>query len=146
MAGSQSFSKRVLIPLSVIALTVSGLSVMGLSLWRMGGTSSASNSSTNTAPTADSSPVTANGYLPVNVFNGSEVPGLARKTASTLQEKNWTVNTIGNWSGAKVKQSTIFYPADAKDSATALAAELKVQYKPAASSMSQSELTYVIAQ
>lgn len=118
---------------------------MGLSLWRMGG-SSTSSGATNTAPTTDSSPVTANGYLPVNVFNGSDVPGLARQTASKLQEKNWTVNTIGNWAGAKVKQSTIYYPSDAKDSAAALAAELKVKYQPAVSSMSQSELTYVIAQ
>jgi len=142
MAGSQSFSKRVLIPLGAIALTVSGLSVMGLSLWHIGSTASGTST---TATTSTTSVVTANGYLPVNVFNGSNVPGLARKAASKLEEKNWTVNTIGNWTGAKLKTSTIFYPADAKDSATALAAQLKVDFKPAASSMSQSELTYVIA-
>ena len=144
MAGSQSFSKRVLVPFGVIALTVSGLLVMGLSLWSMGNSSATATSTT--APISAGSTITANGYLPVNVFNGSDVPGLARKAASKLEEKNWTVNTIGNWAGAKVKQSTIFYPVDARDSATALAAQLKVQFKPAASSMSQSELTYVIAQ
>ena len=144
MAESQSFSQRVLVPLGVIALTVSGLSIMGLSLWNMGSASSASATSTNSVSTTEDM-LTANGYLPVNVFNASDVPGLARKAASKLQEQNWTVNTIGNWSGAKVKESTIFYPADAKDSAAALAAQVKVGYKPAASSMSQSELTYVIA-
>ena len=144
MAGHQSFSKRVLVPLAVIAFTVSGLSVMGLSLWNMKTTSAAP--STDQTPTTDSSPVTANGYLPVNVFNSSAVPGLARKMATTLEEQNWTVKTIGNWSGEKVKQSTVFYPSDGKDSGVALAAQLGAQLKIATSSMSQTELTYVIVQ
>jgi len=146
MAGSQSFSKRVLVPFGVMALTVGGLSVMGVSLWRMGESPASASSSGTAQSNAGSAVVTANGYLPVNVFNGSEVPGLARKAASHLQETNWTVNTIGNWSGPKVAQSTVFYPIGAKDSALALATQLGVQLKGTTSTMSQTELTYVIAQ
>jgi len=145
MAGSQSFSKRVLIPLGAISLTVAGLSVMGMALWNMGDASSITTGPAATGSSSPSAPATTNGYLPVNVFNSSDISGLARKTASQLQEQNWTVKTIGNWSGITVQQSTVFYPADEKDSAVALAAELRVQMKVATSSMSQSELTYVIA-
>jgi hypothetical protein len=45
-----------------------------------------------------------------------------------------------------VQQSTIFYPSDAKDSAVALAAQVGAQLKAATSSMSQTELTFVITQ
>jgi hypothetical protein len=144
MGGRQSFSKRVLVPLAVIAATVSGLSVMGLSLWNMNSTSAASAS--NTASQPASSPEAVPEYLPINVFNGSSVPGLARKMATTLEEKDWVVKTIANWSGQKVQQSTIFYPSDAKDSAVALAAQVGAQLKAATSSMSQTELTFVITQ
>jgi LytR cell envelope-related transcriptional attenuator len=144
MAVTQSFTKRVLIPLGAIALTVSGLTVMGLSLWNLQSVPSASVG-TSASDTADNSLLGTNGYLPVNVFNGSQVPGLARTTADTLQRQNWTINTIGNWSGATIDQSTVFYPAGNKASAVALAALLQVQVKPAENSMSQSELTYIVA-
>jgi hypothetical protein len=102
--------------------------------------------STKATPTP-TIPVTAvTEYVPVNVFNGSSVPGLARKMAGTLEEKDWVVKTIANWSGQKVQQSTIFYPIDAKGSAVALAAQVGAQLKVATSSMSQTELTFVVAQ
>jgi len=144
MGGRQSFSKRVLVPLAVIATTVGGLSAMGLSLWNMNNTSTVSASRTVSQPT-DTPEVVAE-YVPVNVFNGSSVPGLARKMATTLEENRWVVKTIANWSGQKVQQSTIFYPVDAKDSAIALAAQVGAQLKASTSSMSQSELTFVITQ
>jgi hypothetical protein len=144
MGGRQSFSKRVLVPLAVIAATVGGLSVMGLSLWNMNNTSTVSAS--NTAPQPTSTPEATPEYVPVNVFNGSTVPGLARKMATTLEENRWVVKTIANWYGQKVQQSTIFYPVDAKDSAIALAAQVGAQLKASTSSMSQSELTFVITQ
>lgn len=89
---------------------------------------------------------TANGFLPVTVLNGSKVPGLARKTASQLELDNWTIRSIGNWSGAKLKQSTIFYPKDAKDSATALAKVVQANVEPASNELAQTALTYVIVQ
>jgi len=145
MGGRQSFSKRVLLPLAVIAATVSGLSIMGLSLWNMPSTSVPVRVS-NTTPRQTTSPAPVNEYLPVNVFNASSVPGLARKMASTLKENEWVVKTIANWSGQKVQDSTIFYPMDAKDSAIALAAQVGAQLKVATKSMSQTELTFVITQ
>jgi hypothetical protein len=66
--------------------------------------------------------------------------------ATTLEENEWVVKTIANWSGEKVQQSTIFYPVDAKDSAVALAAQVGAQLKSSTSSMSQTELTFVITQ
>ena len=144
MGGRQSFSKRVLVPLAVIVATVGGLSVMGLSLWNMNNASTVSAS--NTAPQPTSTPEATPEYVPVNVFNGSSIPGLARKMATTLEENEWVVKTIANWSGEKVQQSTIFYPVDAKDSAVALAAQVGAQLKSSTSSMSQTELTFVITQ
>ena len=145
MAGSQSFTKRVLVPLLTIVLTVSSLAVVGLSLLNVSSGSSVVTSTSSQAPTPVATSVTGNGYLPVSVFNGSTIAGLARKRASKLEELNWTVATIGNWTGPKVKQSTLFYPANAKDSALALAAQINVRLESAPTSLSQTELTYVIA-
>jgi LytR cell envelope-related transcriptional attenuator len=144
MAGRQSFSKRVLVPLAVIVATVGGLSVMGLSLWNM--TSTSATQTNNSAPRPSSSAVNVSEYLPVNVFNGSSVPGLARKMASTLVEQQWVVKKIANWSGEKVQHSTVFYPSDAKDSADALAAQVGAFIKVATGTMSQTELTFVVTQ
>jgi hypothetical protein len=82
--------------------------------------------------------------LPVQVFNDSNVPGLARKTARELEKQNWTVHGIANWAGTSFKKSTVFYPADGRESAQALSAQWHVHIAPARSSMSDSELTYVL--
>ena len=145
MAGSQSFSKRVLIPLAIIALTVSGLCIVGLSLWHMSSAPLAATGPQDPTSATDAATFTPNGYLPVNVFNGSSTAGLARMAAGELEAKNWTVSTIGNWMGEKVGKSTIFYPSGAKDSALALSAQIHVRIEVASSAMSQSELTYVVA-
>jgi len=146
MAGSQSFGKRVLMPLVVICLTVGGLSTMGLSLWHMNSSTSSSGTMTASINNPATSTVASNGYLPVQVFNDSNVPGLARKTARELEKQNWTVHGIANWSGASFKKSTVFYPAAGRDSAQALSTQLHVNIAPARASMSDSELTYVLVQ
>ena len=89
---------------------------------------------------------TTNGYLPVTVLNASKVPGLARKTASQLEMNNWTIRSIGNWSGKSVQASVVYYPEGAKESATALAKEVSAKVFPAPSDLAQTTLTYVIAQ
>lgn len=119
---------------------------MGLSLWRMNSSTSSSGSATASNANSTVPTVAANGYLPVQVFNDSNVPGLARKTARELEKQNWTVHGIANWSGTSFKKSTVFYPSTGKESAQALSALFQVQIAPARSSMSESELTYVLVQ
>ena len=83
----------------------------------------------------------------VEVLNGTSTPGLAATYATKVRRAGWTVARVGNWSGAKVTATTIFYPAGFKASAQRLADELSGTQNLRASlgSMSSSVLTIVVA-
>lgn len=83
--------------------------------------------------TADSTP-TAGGdddapdqSQTVNVLNGTGAPGLASVAAGRLAAAGWTSPVPGNWAGAPVDASVVFYNGDAqRDDAEAVAAELGI--------------------
>ncbi len=137
MSGRQSFSKRVLIPLVVIIATVSGLAFFGTKLLNL----KAGPSSPVIVATESGKPVES---LAVLVLNGTTKSGLARVTADEISKKGWTIKTVGNYTGPKLKKTTIYYPAGYKDIAKNLAADAGGKIAKADASMSQSALTLVV--
>lgn len=63
----------------------------------------------------------------VNVLNGTGTPGLASVAAGRLASAGWTSALPGNWAGAPVDASVVFYNGAAqRDSAEAVAEELGI--------------------
>lgn len=138
----QSLSRRVVVPFLVIVLTVCGLGFGGYQLVSM---KFDSNSSTQTE--LPNLPDNGNGSstsLPVNVYNATKTSGLARERADYLTSRNWTIKTIGNWSGSKISRSTIFYPKGFRAAALELSAVVVAQVVPATPDMATDSLTYVL--
>lgn len=92
--------------------------------------SAAAESPTPTAPAAQ-----ADKSLAVGVYNGTGTAGLGNRVAATARSAGWTVSTIGNWGGAPVNASVVYYKSAAQEaSAKALAADVgiaNVQVAPA---------------
>ena len=102
--------------------------------------SSASKSASASAtPSAIPSGVTA-----VNVMNGTQTAGLAKTTADKLKANGWTIKEVGNWKGAGLAKSTVFYPAELESDAKKLAKEVKADVLEADPSLPQDVLTYVV--
>ena len=145
MSGQQSFQQRVLIPLVVIVGTVGVLAFLGSALMGLG--SSSNTASENPAPVStesvaalpsatdvatdaatplasDSASPSASpsaipsGITAVSVMNGTQTAGLAKSTADKLTASGWIIKEVGNWKGAGLAKSTIFYPADLETDAT----------------------------
>jgi LytR cell envelope-related transcriptional attenuator len=71
------------------------------------------------SPTATSSPTTlAPSKVTVNVQNGTARPGLARSTATKIENEGYNVGQVNN-AGSSFSKSTIFYRKGAKDEALA---------------------------
>ncbi|MFI6211828.1 LytR C-terminal domain-containing protein [Nocardia brasiliensis] len=93
---------------------------------------------TTTAPTTTGS--AAAKAVPVRVLNNSMIAGLAAKTAGQLTAEGWSVVETGNYPGANVPKTTVYYgnsPAD-KDAALAIADELGVTAEPKSSGLGES--------
>jgi hypothetical protein len=99
-----------------------------------------------TRPPTTTAPPTTGPKKPVAVLNGTNIVGLAARTATAVRAAGWTVAATGNWRGATVSTSTIFYPAGAEGSARRLASDLAgaQQVAPRLSGMSTTALTYVV--
>jgi hypothetical protein len=96
-------------------------------------------------PTTTPKPTTAP-KLPVAVRNGTTIRGLAAAFAVQVRGAGWTVTSIGNWTGARVSITTIYYPAGKKSSAQRLAQELSGSQviAPAPAGSSSANLTVVV--
>jgi len=139
MTGRPNFMDRVVKPLFVMVGTVVVLVSVGYGLFSL--KPSSSHSATPHAT------VTKNGIavMPeVIVLNASSTAGLARKRAEELKLQNWTISTIGNWSGPKLTMSTVYYPQGNLAAAKKLAKTFGGVVAHADSTMSTNSLTYVI--
>ncbi|WP_434992546.1 LytR C-terminal domain-containing protein [Arthrobacter sp. Ld5] len=77
--------------------------------------------------TADASSDTADRAQTVNVLNGTGSPGLATVAAARLSSAGWTSALPGNWAGAPVDASVVFYNGeDQRADAEAVAADLDI--------------------
>lgn len=56
---------------------------------------------------------------PLVVLNGGGIAGLAAQGEQAFQDAGWEVTEIGNYVGAALPQSTVFYPADDADAQAA---------------------------
>ena len=167
MSGQQSFQQRVTIPLVVILATVGGLAFIGSALMGLGGSSesatpqvtsvetSAPLTSDSAMPSVSASPtksasasatpsVIPSGVTAVAVMNGTQTAGLAKTTADKLKANGWTISEVGNWKGAGLAKSTVFYPPDLEADAKKLAKEVKADTLEADSTLPQNVLTYVV--
>ncbi|MEI6108608.1 MAG: LytR C-terminal domain-containing protein [Actinomycetes bacterium] len=153
MSGGQTFNQRVTIPVIVIVVTVVGLFLIGYKLWKYNPTAapitgssaapswspSAPSGTVSAAPTAD-----AAGRLPVFVYNGTTTPGLAKKVSEGLNNKNWVIKGLDNWSGQPLTKNTIFYPDGGKSSAEELAKQVGAVVLPTTPDMLQDALSLVV--
>ena len=159
MSGGQSFNQRVTIPLAVILATVGGLFLIGYKLWKFEPTSSVAQptASVSAAPSwspsalpSDSASAVpkadAAGRLPVIVLNGSETQGLAKTYGDDLNNKDWVIQSVDNWTGEPVTQNTIYYPTEGLASAEELAAETGAVLVESTPDMPQDALTLVVIQ
>lgn len=100
--------------------------------------SSPSATASTTAPTA-SRPA-------LDVLNDSRITGLAARASATFRSGGWVVAVTGNYRGADVPETTIFYPDGDKAAAAGLAAQFGIhRLAPASSGMSTSHLTVALA-
>ncbi|WP_280390416.1 LytR C-terminal domain-containing protein [Nocardia brasiliensis] len=101
-------------------------------------TSAVTTPPTTTVPTTTGS--AAAKAVPVRVLNNSMIAGLAAKTAGQLTAEGWSVVETGNYPGANVPKTTVYYgnsPGD-KDAALAIADELGVTAEPKSSGLGES--------
>jgi len=146
MSGSQSFSKRVVIPLLVIVVTVSGLGIVGIKLMGLHSKPVASAPVPSSSTTQPAPSVAPASDLAVVVLNGTQTPGLARTTADTLAHEGWVIESVGNWTGIAVAASTVYYPTGFESQAQKLADQQKAAIAPALATMNQASLTFIVIQ
>ncbi|UAK33610.1 LytR C-terminal domain-containing protein [Nocardia asteroides] len=92
--------------------------------------SSTARATVTSTPAASTS--TAARSVPVRVLNNSMVAGLAAKTADQLSASGWTIAGTGNYPGANIAKTTVYYgnsPGD-KEAAQAVADELDASVEP----------------
>ncbi|MGK8511517.1 LytR C-terminal domain-containing protein [Nocardia asiatica] len=90
--------------------------------------------------TAAATTTTAARAVPVRVLNNSMVAGLAAKTADQLSASGWTIAETGNYPGANIAKTTVFYgnsPGE-KEAAQAIADELGAAVAPKSSGIGDS--------
>jgi hypothetical protein len=114
------------------------------------GTPSASPTPTATATTTPSArparrtPTVRKGDTYVEVYNNSNVKGLAGRTATRAQQAGWNVVGSDNWYGT-VDASTVYYPARLHAAARLLAADLGIgRIRPAIAPMRLDRLTVIL--
>ncbi|WP_028479407.1 LytR C-terminal domain-containing protein [Nocardia sp. CNY236] len=75
--------------------------------------------------------------VPVRVLNNSLIAGLAARTASQLSARGWTIVETGNYAGANIPETTVFYGTSPDDQAAAqaIARELGAAVAPKSSSI-----------
>lgn len=97
-------------------------------------------------PTASATPTSVAAAPELDVLNDSRITGLAARAAATFRSAGWDVAATGNFRGADVPQTTIFYPDGEKAPADRLAAQFGIhRLLPAPSGLSSAHLTVVLA-
>ena len=95
-------------------------------------------------PTAKPKPAVNKKQTFVEVYNNSNIKGLAGRVAGAAQNAGWNVVGSDNWYGT-VSASTVYYPPRLEAAAKALAKDLKVgRTKPAIAPMRLDRLTVVL--
>lgn len=116
------------------------------------GTSRTTATPTGPAPTvsvtptavAKPKPVVRRGKVLVEVYNNSNVTGLAGKTGGRAQRAGWDVVGTDNWYGT-VDASTVYYGARLKAAGLLLAQDLGItKVKPAVRPMRADRLTVIL--
>lgn len=80
----------------------------------------------------------------VEVFNNSNIHGLAGRTAATAQQAGWNVVGSDNWYGT-VDATTIYFPRHLRPAGAALAKDLHIStLRPAISPMKLDRLTVIL--
>lgn len=107
-------------------------------------TSAATSSAATTTPST-TAPATTTGAaaakaVPVTVLNNSMIVGLAGKTASQLTAEGWNVVETGNYPGANIAKTTVYYgnsPGD-KEAGQAIAQQLGITAESKSSGLNES--------
>ncbi|MFD6154915.1 LytR C-terminal domain-containing protein [Nocardia sp. NPDC060256] len=105
-------------------------------------TSVAPSSAATTTPTTTTPATTtaAAKAVPVTVLNNSMIVGLAGKTAGQLTADGWNVVETGNYPGANIPKTTVYYgnsPGD-KEAGQAIAQQLGITAEPKSSGLGES--------
>lgn len=96
------------------------------------------------APTRAARPAVKRGQVYVEVYNNSNITGLAGKTGTRAQNVGWNVVGTDNWYGT-VDSSTVYYGPRLKAAGALLARDLGVaKVKPAVAPMRPDRLTVIL--
>ncbi|MGQ4617567.1 LytR C-terminal domain-containing protein [Nocardia sp. R7R-8] len=100
-------------------------------------TSGVSSATAAPTTTAAATTTTAARSVPVRVLNNSMVAGLAAKTASQLEAGGWTIAETGNYPGANIAKTTVYYGDSSgdKEAAQAIANQLGASVAPKSSAI-----------
>ena len=89
-------------------------------------------------------PAVKRGEVYVDVYNNSNVSGLAGRTAERIAGAGWQVVGSDNWYGT-IPSTTIYYPGRLEDAARLLSKDLGIErVKPAVDPMSMDRLTLIL--
>lgn len=112
-------------------------------------TEGASESSAAPESSATQSTAPAEAKAPLTVLNAGGIAGLAAAGQAEFQAAGWEVAEIGNFLGAELERSTVFYP-EGDEQAKAAAEALAEQYpelvaEPAPSDLGHDGVVVVLA-
>lgn len=94
--------------------------------------------------TPKATPAVRRGQVYVEVYNNSNVKGLAGKTGSRAQRLGWNVVGTDNWYGT-IDSTTVYYGPRLKAAAAVLARDLGItKVKPAVDPMRPDRLTVIL--
>lgn len=94
--------------------------------------------------TAKPKPAVQRGEVYVDVYNNSNVTGLAGRTAERIGGAGWQVVGSDNWYGT-IPSTTIYYPPRLKEAAGMLSRDLGIErVLPAIDPMSMDRLTVIL--
>jgi hypothetical protein len=89
-------------------------------------------------------PAVKRGEIYVEVYNNSNIAGLAGKTAGEAQSLGWNVVGSDNWYGT-IDSTTVYYPAKLERAAKLLAKDLGIgRLRPAIDPMRLDRLTVIL--
>ncbi|KQY55417.1 MULTISPECIES: LytR C-terminal domain-containing protein [unclassified Nocardioides] len=146
-----------LVILSIIAVAMAGIAYVTTmdrgGDGKMESVSQPAPSPTSSSPTADPEPApvvkkkpkkVVKGKVYVEVYNNSNISGLAGSTASKAQSFGWQVVASDNWHGT-IPASTVYYPARLKAAGKLLAKDLGIaRVIPAVDPMGGDRLTVIL--
>lgn len=99
-----------------------------------------------TEPTAPAKPAVDRAKVYVEVYNNSNVTGLAGRVADRASNAGWQVVGADNWYGT-IPASTVYYPARLKPAAELLALDLGIKrLAPAVDPMRLDRLTVILTE